>query len=390
MSEKTAERARPAGKPRRRRFWRDLVADPVRKLLALALAILLWIFLDSQITESKSVEFKLIGERSASEAAEAEIRDSHIVVHPPAGYRVVGFRDHMTAADIKDNLVEVVFEAPRHQLRNILAEPGLSVRPRQDEINQRTHTIMFDLSELQSQDYGVVKALRDMRPRRVDAVLERIDARSVTLDKSFVKIIYPDSNAHPDFSQRLRLDAAQFAPQEVFLQGPRSITEAAHTGVPLFELDLSGFGAYPEPKITRQLVPTPPDNVTIQGLPVTISIPLDPIFEQYEMSVPVIVDTANRSSPTASDFEFDPAMKVVLYASGELAGVLSSMKDASELDKWAKRNARVVVRLDDDWRHDAQIYFGTFCLLDERYERRRSYRISGTLSVQIRPKAKNG
>lgn len=388
MSERTADRSRIAGKPRRPRWWRNLMADPVRKLLALALAILLWIFLDSQISESKGVKFKLIGERMAKEETEAEIRDSHIVVHPPAGYRIVGFRDHMTAAPIKDDTVEVTFEAARNYLRNILSDPSLSVRPRQEEMNPRASTVMFDMSELQAPDYAVVKAIRDMKPRRVDAVLERVDERPVALDKSFVKVVYPEDSR--DFQERLRLDAASFAPPQVTLQGPRSVTETAHTGVPIFLLDLSNAGGVNEPKIVAALTAIPPQNVTILGGPVTITIPLDPRFEQYDILVPVLVDQTCRSTQ-ADDFEYDQALPVTLFVSGELAGILSRMKDASELNTWAKRSARVIVQLDDSWHHDAQLLAGMFLLLEPRYERGRHFRTSpAALQVQIRPKVKNG
>lgn len=386
MSAKASD-SRPTSKPRRSRFWRNLFDDPVRKLLALALAILLWIFLDSQITQTEPAEFKLIGERSAKDTEQTEIRDSHIVVKPPAGYRVVGFRDHMTAATI--SMVEVTFEAPQHQLRNIMTDPGLEVHLRTSDFNTHTGSIMFDRAELRSVNLVVLKAIHDMKPRRVDVRLEKIDEKAVTLDKSFVQVVYPDSKAYPDFAQRLRMDAAMFAPQQITLQGPRSVTGDTHNGAPIFKLDLTGVRTLNDPKVVTELIPLPLENVTIQGGPVTITVPLDPRFEPYEMTVPVLVDTASRSTPNADDFEYDPTIKVSVSVSGELAGMLSRMSDR-ELETWANRNARVWVQLDDDWRSQTQYLLGTFYLKDTHFERGRHYRTNAALSVQVRPKTKNG
>lgn len=385
MSDKSSERARSRSSARRNRFWRNLVADPVRKLLALALAILLWIFLDSQITDEKGMQLKLIGERSAREAVRSEIVDSHIVVHPPSGWRVIGFRNHVTTEAI--TAVEVTFQAPQHQLARLMANPGLEVRPRPDELNLRTSTITFDLQSLQAQDYDVLKAIHEMTPRRVDVVLERVEEKAITLDRTHVRVIYPDSKEFPDFPERLRMDAAMFAPQQVTVQGPKSLTDVR--GVTLFTLDLSGLGSFPDPKIVTGLNPEPPGNVTIQGGPVTVTIPLDPSFEEFELNVPVQVDTEGRADPRTRDFEHDPTVPVTLSASGELAAVLSRMTDA-ELDEWVRRNARVLVLLfDDTWRGERQSMAANFWVLDPRYERGRHYYTKFAPAVVVRPKQKN-
>lgn len=389
MTEKTAERTRAAGRPRRRGTspWRDLFADPVRKLIALALAILLWLFLDSQITDRQRFDFKLIGERSAKETEQSEIHDSHIVVHPPPGYRVTGFRDHMmTNAEVA--VVEIWFEAPQHQLRNTLASPGLFVQPRITDINQQTNVYVIDQAELRAADPAVIRAVRDMKPRRIDVLLERVDERPIALDKTALKVVYPDSKAFPDFVERLRLDVALFAPQQITLRGPRSLIGDVARNEPLFVLDLSHLGASIEPKLVVQLVPIPIEKVTIDGGPVTITVPLDPQFEPVQLTVPVLVNSTSRSTAPRDDFEHDPTVKVNLLVSGELAAVLSRLPSESERDEWAKQNAYVMVRLDDNWRNENINLLGTLWLMDTHYERGRHYRTEGLLSVQIRPRPK--
>jgi hypothetical protein len=270
----------------------------------------------------------------------------------------------------------------------LITNPGLEVRPRPSELNLRTSTITFDQDVLQAPDHRVVKAIRALEPRRIDAELERVEEKAVTLDKSMVRFVYPDSKLFPDFPERLRLEAAVFAPQQVRVQGPRSVTGDARNGAFLYHLDLSGFTGINEPRIVAQLTQEPLENVTIDGGPVTITIPLDPRFEPFEMTVPIMVDTASRTNPRADDFEHDPTMPVTVFASGDLVGVLSRMND-NELDDWVKRIARVHVLLEDDWRNEPQYMIGTFWLFDTRYERGRHYRTKTTLSVQIRPKTKH-
>lgn len=385
MSAKPTDRARAATRPRHKSLWRDLFDDPVRKLIALALATLMWLFLDSQITDEIKPTFKLIGERQAKEADQSEVRESYVVVQPPTGFRVTGFRDYMTNAEA--TFVEVTFEAPQHVLRNALGAPGWFVQPRQADINPQTNMFVFDKDELRSADPVVVKALRDMKPRRVNVLFERVDEKPVVLDKNAVRVIYPDSKTFPDFPNRLRLDTATFAPQLVTLRGPRSLLADATRSEPLFTLDLSLAGGTMESKIVAILAPATIERVNIEGGPVTITVPIEPQFESYELTVPVLVDVVGRTPPRADDFEFDTTVKVNLRVSGELAGVLSRMSD-SDREAWAKANARVDVSLDNDWRNQTQLLLGTLRLTEVRYERGRHYQTAGTLSVQIRPKAK--
>lgn len=383
MSPRAGERSKVA--MRRRGGWRGLFADPVRKLFALALATLLWLFLDSQITERMSVTFKLIGPRMASEAAQSEIQDSHIVVHPPNGYRVVGFRDHLTNTDL--TFVVITFEAAQHLLRSAIASPGLNVQLRQAEINKTTNIYVFDSDDLLAPDPAVIKAISEMTPRRIDVLLEPIEERPLALDKNALRIEYPDRKAFPDFPDRLRLDEAVFTPAQVILRGPKSVIGDVGRTDPLFVLDLSRSGGTNEPRVTGELQPIPIDRLLIDGLPVSVSVPLSPRFEPVELTVPVLVDAVGRSTPPG-EFVYEPAVKVTLMVSGELAGALSRLQTQAERDAWARQNARVDIRLDDYWRNEDQTMIGTLRLIDPHYERGRHYRTDETISVRFRPKGK--
>jgi hypothetical protein len=375
VSARAADRARP-GRSRRRQTWRELFSDPVRKLIALALAILLWLFLDSQITDRTEPWFKLIGERQARDANEPEIRDSHIVLKPPPGYRVTGFRDHMTQTEVV--LVEVAFEAPQHVLRNALATPGLYVQPRPSEINQQ-NVFVFDKDDLRSDDAVVLKAIRDMKPRRIDVQLEKIDEKPVALDHTVVRVVYPDPKVFPDFADRLHMDDAVFVPPQVMLRGPRSRITEVLRNEPLFTLDLSQAGATPDFKVVAQLTPLPLEKLTVEGGPVTITVPLDPQFESYELLVPVHSFPPDKA-------EHKPAIPVNVRVCGELAAVLSRLETAEERNEWARRNAYVYVALGEDFGSDKEVLPGTFNINNESYERGRHYRTEGLLQVEVKPK----
>lgn len=366
----------------RRTILRSLVADPVRKLLALALAVPLWIFLDSQVTVPKTEGFRLV---TADSAAEPDTYPLRIDLAANEQYRVKGFRNSVDDSELKS--VDITFKGPKHVVTAILDAPEVFVRPR--DINPQTNQFVFDRADIRSSDPNVVNAIDEMKPRRVTVVLERVATEQFVLSMSRVQIEYPDPVRFPDFRARLRVDATEFGERHVTLKGTRQQIEATMRDErPLFRLDLRGFGTTTAPQVAASLSLLPGYDLTVVGGATNVSIPLNPKFEDYELKVPVLLDTLARASDGTENFEADATVNVKLSVSGELAGSLSTLPAGAMRDEWAREHARVDVRLPADWDGNAQIFLGTLRLTDPHYQRGRDYQGVNTLSVQVRLKKK--
>ena len=371
----------------RRSILRSLVADPVRKLLALALAVPLWIFLDSQVTVPKTEGFRLV---TADSAAEPDTYPLKIDLAANEQYRVKGFRNNVDDSELKS--VDITFKGPKHIVTAILDAPEVFVRPPDGAINPQTNLFVFDRTDIRSSDPNVVNAIEEMKPRRVTVVLERVATEQFALSMSRVQVEYPDPVRFPDFRARLRVDAADFGERgerHVTLKGTRQQIEATiRDERPLFRLDLRTFGTTTAPQVAAPLSLLPGYDLTVVGSAINVSIPLDPKFEDYEMKVPVLLDTLARASAATENFEADATVNVKLSVSGELAGSLSTLPAGAPRDEWAREHARVDVRLPADWDGNAQIFLGTLRLTDPHYQRGRDYQGVNTLSVQVRLKKK--
>lgn len=367
----------------RRSILRSLAADPVRKLLALALAVPLWIFLDSQVTVPKSERFPLVAKGTA---ADSDLYPLLIDLAANEQYRVKGFRDSVDEAELKS--VELTFKGPKHLVAAILDAPDVFVRPRAGAINPLTNVFVFDRSDIRSSDPNVVNTIEEMKPRRVAVVLERVATEQFVLAMSRVQVEYPDQVKSPDFRARLRLDAAEFSERHVSLRGTRvQIDAMMRDEKPLFRLDLRGAGTTTAPRVSATLSLLPGSDLTVVGSSINVSIPLDPKFEDYELKVPVLLDTLARSPQPAEEFEVDPTANVRIRVSGELAGTLSTLAAGAPRDDWAREHTRVDVRVPGDY-VDGQILLGTLRLTDPHYQRGRDYQGVNTLSVQVRLKKK--
>ncbi len=381
MIERTTDRSsRAAARARRvrRSAWQNLFADPVRKVISLALAIGLWILVNNQVTDQKRELCRLSNAEHVADSGEFQL----VIQLPGEQFRVKSFSNPIDDKPLTS--IEVSLEAPQLQLRNMLANPMLFVKPRQGEINQNDSTFVFDQTDLRSTDDALVRAIREIQPRRVSVKLERVETEVYALKKDTVDVALPDASLFPYFQERLRLDKAVFTPSQVTLRGPKSALAAAKR-TPLFKFDLSKAGSTTEPNIIARVVETRPEGIEIEGLPIEVSVPLDPQFDRYELVVPVLVDHVGRPTTAMVDYEHDATVPVSLLVSGELTGTLSRMSPA-EREAWARDRARVYVHLDRDWSGRAQIFLGTLMLTEAHYERGRHYRTDAPVSVQIRPK----
>lgn len=376
---------------RRGSFWRGVVADPLRKLLALALAVLLWIFLDSQVSDSKQLDFTLVEDRGdiAADAGSGSDATWLRVRVPRESYTIAGFRNVVTQEPIR--FVHLTIRGPKNQLAGMTQAPRLEVTAGTGDINTQAAVFEFDVNDLWSPDSSLTASIVDMEPRRVAVVLERTEGIKVLLNPSRLRVDYPDETEFPDFRARLRLEDAEYSDRELMVRGPKAvIDQLTPTDRQVFRIDLSDHGQVLGQSITAplSLLPEFQGQLRMEPALVTVRLPLDPRFEQYRVKVPVWVDTLACPEVSPSDLEWGREVEITLRVSGALAAKLSRMTP-DELREWAHGEVRVVVRLPQHWTVGIETFLGYVWLADPHYHIGRDYQSDDKPPVQVGPRAKD-
>lgn len=205
------------------RVCRALFSDPWRKLVALGLALLLWNYLDTQITASKPLVLTLraVDEQDAIQPIGPE--DLAVQI-PKAKVTMLRFSN----AAVEDSSVQEVqlkFEGPKALIEEL--EEGSPVRVRRfPEVSAPNGPLSFQFSvddlrlkpELQP-------LLKEMFPQRVRVELSRNVNHTIPLDLNTVDV---DLSQVPEADRRNPLyNRARFYPDSVTLTGPEVAVAAA-------------------------------------------------------------------------------------------------------------------------------------------------------------------
>jgi hypothetical protein len=348
-------------------FARSLLADPLRKLLALALAIPLWIFLDSQVTKQVVVLLSLRPERqgvAGSAGASLELR----LGNEP--YTVRGFRDAVTEQEV--NHVRIVFAGAKHVVETLQDDPVAYVRVTPGSVNPQTDLFEFDKNDIRSDDPNLRNALQEMTPRRVAVLLERSESHDVMLTHDMLSVL-----PQGELAERVRLEQATFSPAQVRVSGPRARVEAFRSREgkgKLFAVDLSGFAGSDRSEATQQIrVVEEFSDLRIEPSRVTVSMPLDPRFETFEINAPVWVDTLTRANVDLSHYEIEQTKLIRIRASNQLAGQLSRYSQ-KQRDDWARSAVRLFTEIPAGWDGTATLLPATPLIVLPGLRRGKDYR----------------
>lgn len=330
------------GPGRTRGFLGRIVADPLRKLLALCLAALLWLYLNSQLVGHVTLSLELAPLAHGERKPLPDVQ--HLVVRLQGDeYLVLHHEDAATGSSIDG--VSLTVSGPQSLVARLTEERELFVVPSQEELRASDGVFLFTLDRVQTADPALRSLLRKMTPRAVRVRLERLEIRRVRLTAAMVAITpRPDRQAALD---RVDLAEARFSPEELRFRGsPARLDELAKlvTGGKLLDLDVE---SPPAQAATEWRTVARPIAERIAGLEclepeVQVRFPVKPAFALFELEVPVLLDASGSGGDELRDLVVDPVTaKVALSVSGQLESELRQ-KGKDELRGWAKARMRLV------------------------------------------------
>ncbi len=358
----------------RTRLARILLGDPWRKLLALLLAILLWLYLNSQLIEREPLALRLRQTDPAAPSAIQEDTQTLDLQIPFDSYRVLRYENAATGAQLEGVVLTV--SGPQSLVARLLAEPNLHVGPSSAELRALTDAYVFDVDDLRTRAPELLPLIRSMQPRSVRARLARREQQRLKIRAQQI-----ERPATP--LPRTNLEEAQFYPGEITLAGPReTLAKAMVTDprTPLFEfvLDRDGGSSTQEVRGTLRLR-APWQELSILEPEVQVRLPLRPNFKDFEIEVPVLVDAPGREFPdeaARAKLVCEPKVaKLALSACSQLESELQRMSP-EQLRQWAQQKARLVAVLPAAAQRDQpQTVIPHFVVYDTAYLEGRDYQV---------------
>ena len=334
----------PMTTSRTRGFFGHIIADPLRKLLAVCLAGLLWLYLNSQLVGHATLSLELAPLASRERTLLPEVQ--HLVVRlPNQEYVVLRHEDAATGTSIDG--VSLTISGPQGQVAKITEERELFVEPSPEELRASDGVFLFSLERVQISDPALRPLLRKMSPRAVRVRLDRLETKRIRLAAAMVAA--PTRPERLAALERVDLAEARFYPEEITLRGPPSRLEKLGklpAGGKLLELD--GESTPPsggtEWRTVVHLIPDRVPGLELLEPEVQVRFPLKPSFALFELEVPVLLDASGSGGDDGLGRELvvDPTIaKISLSVSGQLESELRQ-KSKDELRTWAKVRMRLV------------------------------------------------
>lgn len=325
-----------------------LCSDPWRKGAAIVVAVLLWYFLDGQITKTKEVVCQLhVVDAAETVMSAADPGQSVMDVRIPG--RQFSYRQFRDATATERELTEVTlyFSGPKRVIARIAEEHFWVLATR---LKPGATSFVFDRAHVEMRK-ELRDAMESMSPSSVRVEIEPNKEKQVPLSPQNVRFERPAAaNGHADLS-RLMIEDARFRPGTARFWGTESNLDKIPLDGNLFELiltslkneDLTGT-EYEAPIYLLDHIAGLVEEWEPE-LP-RIVIPLRPEWQEHSLEVPVALDLEN-SSYTEQQLEAVPDHKVKFKAAGTLATELR-LKSQLELATWARDNLRVLAYMPPD------------------------------------------
>jgi diadenylate cyclase len=323
MDEALGLRQRSTRTDQRRRtsIFAQLVADPLRKLAALALGIGLYYMLDKEISSTLELTPTLITYDVAQAvpplpgdqlrlALPMELVDFPVFVNPQTREPLHQVKLGVTGPSYLINNVR----GQRGQLVLPIALPGIDWKVEKGaEFTvahvQRAERVLDD-----------PKLVLTMTPERVRIEVERIGSRSITVNIGMVELVGTER-----LRARPQLDTAEFAPDTVQVV-------ASATRRPI--------------EVRIQLTQYWRDKrLRISGPPCILTMQVHPVMKLFELTVPILVDDLSLPADMQDKYRPDaPDWPIKVNLGGQLLAKMSGL-DQTGQDLWARRNLRLRVKV---------------------------------------------
>lgn len=314
-----------------------LVADPWRKLLAVGLAVLLWLFVDSRIERTTTRLLPLVIDDLQTDGGAP--RDRLAVVLP--GDRVVGLR--FLDGDRPIDQVRIRLRGPRYRVEAIENERlDLRVSVFQDRDWSSSAVVEFTVADVRRD----LRALEDLRleldPPRVKLEVERIDRQEYPLSLDIVDLV------EGSLADRLRRETAEFVPDTAVVLGSAIGIDRLRRASKPFRGTLRSSSNNRQATAELELVDGERLGVRFAAQPL-LTMQLLPQTSVFQLDVPILVD--DIALPPEQRGQWQPeqrSMLVRVRAGGDLRSRLVSYSesvDKQQLTDWVSENLRLYVHI---------------------------------------------
>lgn len=327
-----------AEKRRGQRVLGLVFGDPLRKLIAIGLAVLLWLFIESRInrTIKRTLPLQVVsGQRDVFEGQD------RLAVALPTD-RVVGkdFYD----GERKLERVEVVITGPRIRV-NAVERALLNL--------QITSFLGLDWSARNSVEFTVADISRnqlileglviELVPKRIRLDVERIEELRVKLGLELVDV------RGDQVLPRLETDTAEFSPPEAVVLGPAiGIEQWKRQTGKRFRVDFAGQGQGQQLTAGLELIDAKQLGLRLSPAPL-LTMRLRPQTSPFNLELPIFVDDLALPAELRGLYLPEQRSRAVrIRAGGELRSrlvALSETVDTSQLPDWTAENLRLHVHI---------------------------------------------
>ncbi|MHC5062415.1 MAG: diadenylate cyclase CdaA [Planctomycetota bacterium] len=316
---------------------KTILADPYRKLIAMGLALTLWLYLDRQVTGDLTIEPQLATVTSSSDGEiDLSFGSAQLsVVLSSRTYSIEEFSD--TSVLIGD--VELMLEGTNSELAEFTDYiESLRVELDVDELSEERDTVDFRLEDVAVRPQRLKRLFSSMEPRTVRVNLVKNEERTQPLSHELI--------TWPATTDRLNREETQFARSTVRLRGPATAMSAFIQKSRLFRVNVHpGRTSSGQRSGDLALDNTDNEDITMEPALVSFTVPVVPEFTDFEREVRVVLNDTLLSEEQAASLEVPERISVKFQATGELDSRLQQELDDSDSD-WLYKNAYVMVQPD--------------------------------------------
>ena len=319
-----------------RGFFAAMVADPYRKLVAIALAIGLWFLINNQIQGSVEKQATLVHTLRTNEP----LLTSRIAVLLPTD-RVVGKRFLDGDTPIDNNQIKVILSGPRYRIDSLPSVLDLQVTAFASlDLGNRTD-VEFTAADIR---HGLQGVELEISPRRVRLEVEHIDTLPMKLSLENVELQLVDEDG------RLRRDTAEFTPDTATILGTAAaLSELRKPGLKPLRARIPKAAGAARQVTTVVEIAAPKELSLSLAEPISVTIQVLPETSVFDLELPLVVD--DLALPADQRGVYQPARRkqfVRIVAGGDLRSRLTSLGengDKVRQQEWASENLRLLVEV---------------------------------------------
>ena len=318
-------------------FFATVVADPYRKLASIALAFLLWFFINQQIQDEVPRTVSLDWGGSVRTGEE---RLNRLAVELPTD-RVVGRR--FMDGETQIFSATIVLRGPRFRIDDLRrADETLNLRVASfsgvDWASRRD--VEFTAADIRRDISTLAGVEIEMTPSRIRLEVERIGDWGFVLSTDVVEII------DNQLGKRLRRETAEFSPRSVQILGPASaIAQFRQPGLKVLQAQLDSVAS------ERRQVTVPLELTAAareQGLRFaetpSVTFQVQPVTEDFQVKLPLVVDDLALAPEMRGLYQPEEPIRLVrIRAGGQLRAQLMTFSNKQAQQEWASANLRLRV-----------------------------------------------